>query len=486
MTPAATNLPPLDKTQGLHLGYVDVYFTFCIDASALFEDESREANWRDLLQRRVGGTGAIGRDALAALAGRGATKEDDATEIARRMETARQNDGKAIWTDHFLQTETALRLKTGSTISMSGREIPQYGRVSDDVSHPFHYARFKSHRLKVWREGTFSYTVQYQLLHEEQEPNPRAKKAPPLSVETAVELLKALEGASWEVFAGQLSAWFTQKKSKEVCERLLGTSELSLGYGVEELRRRGRVHKILFIDRFLQRGSGDRRFPGWGAVDNQEAKQNVALGGLLNTADWYRHYREEYIRGLAQKDIGYRDDELYITDRKATLVSNPAFWDDSNTLAQYRLDLVLAVEYWVVRLVQAHALLAYLQSHSDIVGLAEKEPRDGLVIATQAMRAFARFQESLDASRIVDHGFTSKFMDRLRQEMDIGELSRFIRERLADAATSIGLRSAVKAEEVTAQNSLALTRRQTLIASGTLIATALFSIASFILQLVKR
>ena len=485
MSPAATAAPPLNQPDGLHLGFVDVYFTFAIDASALFDEKSREENWRNLLGRRVGGSGAVSREILATLAGRGATKEDDATEIARRMETARQNDGKGIWTDHFLHTETALRLKTDSSISISGRDIPQNSRVSDDTAHPLHYARFKSHRLKVWREGTFSYTVQYQLVHEVHEPGSHAPAEPPLSVERAVALLKALEASSWEVFAAQLSAWFTQKKSQDVCKGLLNIGTLRLDFGVDELRRRGRVHKILFVDGFLRAGTGDPRFPGWGAVDNQEAKENVALGGLLNTADWYRHYREDYIRGLAAKDIGYRDDEVYITDRKATLVSNPAFWDEANTLWQYRMDLVLSMEYWVVRIAQAHALLTYLQSHSDILGLAEKEPNEGLEIATQAMRAFARYQESLDASRIVDHGFTSKFMRRLRDEMDIDELSRFIRERLADAATSIALRSAVKAEEVTAQSSLALTSRQTRIAYVTLVATAVFSIASFIVQLTK-
>lgn len=447
-------------TSELSLGYLDVYLTFAVDLTALFTQEQWEGGWRSVLARRVGGPQDLDISEIEGVARQSCMSGRVADEVARRMEDASRRNGKQIWTDLYLRTEAPLECRIDQHVSIDGARCQINRRISDTAGDLFHNARFSGNQMRLYREGVFTFTIQFQLVPD-RVLNGGTER--PLAVSRAIELIEELDRVGALVFHSQLQAWLRGDEAQAAIRRLMGL-EFNIEFRLtsDELKRRSKTHRLLFLEtlfRFSASNSGASRFVDQVQVSPSEALDNVALAGLLNTSSWYEKYRPSYLSRVAEKDLGYRADEIYVTDRKSTLVSNPAFWDSRDNLRIYREDLILVAEYWATRLVEAHALLNYLQLHPDIVGLEESEPADGLRTLVDANNAFARLKESLDPSRIIDHGFTVRLMQRLRAEMGIDIPLEFIEERLKSASESMSLRSAVAAEGATVGPVLALQRQ---------------------------
>jgi len=445
------------------VGFLDVNFCFAVDVSVLFGDADKDENWRQLLAHRLGDKSTADTGKMTELSSKVSVEVYDATNTRNRMGQAKLNHGKAIWTEHFLESESPLRLTLASTLPINGAEIKFGDRVPALPGSDLRFAKFHGHSMNLFREGTLTYTVRFNLVG-----HPKGgSEDEPLNARRAVMILKQLETESWSIFSRLLTTSLSMSDAPSVIEELVGVSKgLTHNISAEILERKAKLHKLLFLQCFLEETPD-----GWIPILALDAVREAELGGLLNTADWFNLYRENYVKSLAAKDIGYRSDEIYITDRKASIASNEGFWDVRDPLHFFRDDLVLAVEYWIVRLSQTHAFLKYMQDHPDIRSIADHSPDKGLDVVVQAMRALARLEESMDPSRIIDHGFSAMFMTRLRQEMGIDPLLAFARDRLSDAITSIGLRSSVQAEKITSGLQVRLTVGLIVVGVATVVVT---------------
>lgn len=190
-------------------------------------------------------------------------------------------------------------------------------------------------------------------------------------------------------------------------------------------------------------------------VDLRNVVASSSLAGLLNTASWYRFYDRRYVQSLRRKEIGYRDDEIYISDGASTIISAKGFWDEgagstraADPLTRYKFDIVLAIQYNVSCLAYCGSTLAYYQSHPDVSDLENSSPLKALPYVIAGRAILAHLDQTLDLALLVDHGFTRAFIERLREELHLDTALTFIRQRVEDASTSVGLKSAVLSAEI--------------------------------------
>lgn len=438
----------------LHVGRLDGSLVFSLDISCLLEGEKRKTDWNNLLECRVGGHNATASEFSAIAESNASVSTSYADEIRVRVNGARAAERKQIWTDAFLEFEAPLSLDIPPQMTVRERSIASTKRVEDDEAEdPLHFVKFDKHSMKLYREGIFTYTIDYRVVNSITSTKRVAGDGSglPLTVHRAISILREFELVSWEAFHHELKRWLARTDSQDALRSILQIeSSIQLHSAIDDLKKYAKIHRLLFLDAFYRCDPQDQSqpFAGWSPVSPAQALADVAPAGLLNAADWYEKYRPEYLAQLAGKNIGYRDDELYVTDRKATLISNRAFWVTNDSLREYRRDIVLATEYWTARFTQAHSMLDYLQTHDDFLRLDDGTPADGLDVVVKALRVFARLEESLDPARLLDHGFSRTYVSQLYEEMGFDSILRFIRNRLRDASTGISLRSSVSASAV--------------------------------------
>jgi hypothetical protein len=397
----------------------------------------------------------------------------DETEMIRsRMAESLMLGGKAVWTDQFLDKFAPIRLPTPANLIQNERPVALTQRLSGDHNSPLHFLRFQDHSLKMFRDGTICYTVQTSFADNISRSHGGAAM-PPATISQAIDRLNALNYMLAENFRIVLSNLIRSREFRNAVRdgarysddelELMNESDLH----TSDLRRRCKVHTVIFVERFFEGDiaqtapSGADETADATEVDLRNVLTSSSLAGLLNTASWYRDYDRRYVQSLRRKEIGYRDDEIYLSDGAATVISNKGFWDEGaggthapDPLSKYKLDIVLAVQYNVSCLAYCGSTLAYYQSHPDVSEIESSRPLDALPHVIDGRAILSHLDQTLDLALLVDHGFTRVFIERLREELHLSAAVTFIRQRVEDASTSVGLKSAVLAAEHTTKDSL--------------------------------
>jgi hypothetical protein len=332
--------------------------------------------------------------------------------------------------------------------------------------------------MKMFRDGTITYTLRTVFDDDPSSAVHQTRKNPPASIAESIVRIEAVDNLLAENFRIALSdllrlsgfrvavAQSTRVGGPDWQEEGLQLVDPS-ALQAPDLERRSEEHRTIFVESFFDATHAERLSQDGGRnfeearVSLQTVLSSAALAGLLNTASWYDHYNARYVHSLGQREIGYRDDEIYLTDRKSTVISAGGFWRDESAdgappdpLTRYKWDIVLAAEYNVARLAYLASTLTYYQTHADVRGLEGSKPLTALNHVIDGRSILSHIDESLDLSLLVDHGFTRLFIRRLRDELGVDEAIGFIRGRVADASTSVGLKSAVLSAENTSKESL--------------------------------
>jgi len=470
---AVRKIPALNVD--LRLSRVEVFHTLAVDLAELVKDPIRD--WRILHRARAADT--FFQPLRAALTDQLAGAYDESERhIRTRMREAVRLHGKAVWTEQFLARFAPIGLPVPPSLWHNHHLIGPDRRLSDNPASPLHYVRLKDIDLKMFPDGTITYTVRT-TFDDRPDGARRAEPVEPASVKAAIVRLDKVDRLLTENFRTALVTLLRQSRFRQVVAdhiRYNGAPgrALSLLETVDldsiHLRRIAREHRAVFVERFYD-GAAIRRAIDRGETSFDAARlelrtvlSSAALAGLLNMAGWYERYNARYVAQLAEREVGYRDDEIYLTESKATIVSAAGFWRDegadgtpADPLTRYKWDIVLAVEYHVARLAYLASTLSYYQNHPDVQGLEEKDALRALDHVIDGRSILSHIEESLDLSLSVDHGFTRLFIARLREELGIEEVLGSIRARVADASTSVGLRSAVLSAENTSKKSLRAT-----------------------------
>lgn len=397
---------------------------------------------------------------------------DEAEMIRSRMAESLHLGGKAVWTDQFLERFAPIRLATPANLIQNERAVSLNQRLSNDRSSPLHFLRFQGHVLKMFRDGTISYTLQTSF--EDRWGSSHGGKAmPPATIRQAIDRLNALENLLAENFRIALSALIRSRNFREAVSGGVRSGDESLqlisdsDLHAADLKRKSKQHTAIFVERFFDGDlaesitSIDDEAADVARVALRKVVASSSLAGLLNTASWYNFYDHRYVQSLRRKEIGYRDDEIYLSDGNATVISAQGFWNEGSNeggtvdpLTRYKWDLVLAIQYNVACVAYCGSTLAYYQSHPDVSGLENSSPLEALPHIINGRAILSHLDQALDLALLVDHGFTRVFIRRLREELGLAASVAFIRQRVEDGSTSVGLKSAVLAAEHTSKDSL--------------------------------
>lgn len=456
------------ENPNLRIGRVEVFSVLAIDIAELV---ARPVEDKRILQR-LRAEDEFFTALKSSLIGTVPDCLDEAEKIRFRMTESLRLGGKAVWTDQFLDRFAPIRLPVPANLAQNERPIPLGQRLSSDPNSPLHYLRFEDHVLKLFRDGTLSYTVQT-AFEDNVSTSHGGTKNPPATIEQAIDRLNALNDLLAENFRAALSGLIRSRDFRLAISRgiqydgeslqLMDDSDLH----TSELTRRSKAHMAIFVERFFAGEQGSKiasvtdETADAAHVDLRSVVASSSLAGLLNTASWYKYYDHRYVQTLRRKEIGYRDDEIYLSDGNATVISAKGFWDEgsgqnrqADSLTRYKLDIMLAIQYNVAYLAYCGSTLTYYQSHPDVSNLENSRPLEALPHVIDGRAILSHLDQALDLALLVDHGFTRVFIDRLREELGLQGTVSFIRQRVEDGSTSVGLKSAVLSAEHTSKESL--------------------------------
>ncbi|MDT0223363.1 hypothetical protein [Gordonia sp. AC31] len=412
-----------------------VYFVFAVDLTLL---ASERIPWENLARLRTDQEAdPTKHDDVSRLGG----TEKFARRVRAWMEQATAKRGKAVWNETFLASDSPFVLDHAPHEYNGRKAADSRTTLDDDPGSNLSLCKFMSSEFHLYRELVVTYTVEYEI-----DSRTSANWPSGLDVDRVIDILDNLGKLAWDNCKIQVARWTAERKDELTAIFGVPVSEdCAVLSTSDDFQRTARTHMLLVLGDLMQESA---------TLSAAQVLDTPEVAGMLNTADWYRLYRPEYLSSLRAKNIGYRSDEVFLTDRKASLIANEKFWDQSNSLNEYRRDILFSIEYYLSRLAQSTSLLRYLQDDETIRGVANVDPNDALQGIISARRHVALLTESIDPARLVDHGFTRLFMQGLRSELGIDRLLKYAADRIDDATTSVTLRSAITAESNTASRAL--------------------------------
>lgn len=152
-----------------------------------------------------------------------------------------------------------------------------------------------------------------------------------------------------------------------------------------------------------------------------EFKDGPDLSGILNQSSWFKLYSKQEIENAKNKNIGYKTDEIFLTDSHTSLIVLRNYWD-SRQLELYIENLVLLIELVVAKL----PFLDYLTGNVTYEGLGSSKTDE--IIAVKELAG--KVGESLDLDQLVLHGFTKKFLNQLCEERNINRYLKKLENKL--------------------------------------------------------
>jgi hypothetical protein len=444
----------------LHAGRIQIFHVLALDISDLAAEKTKG---RRALQR-LRADDRLFEIVKKALISHVPGCKEARTDIQQRAKNATGLNGKAVWTEQFLERFAPIILSTPESISCDMGKVPARGRLSNNRDSDLHHVVLEEAKLQMFRDGTLVFTLKTSFDERVAGIN---GPHPPASVPAIIDRLAELDSVATAAFHCALDDFLRPAETRQ----RLSTTLVEEGYEDIELldraldrdllRRKAEKHTVIVIERFYTNDVADLDTvnPAEDGTQNRIVPLHTvlassSLAGILNTASWFHSYNSRYVSRLIDKEIGYRDDEIYITDRKATVVSAAGIWDNKDSLSHYIKDVVLTVEYNIALLAYFASTLAYYQEHQDVRSLEQAKPLDALRQVTDGRAILSQMVESLDLTILVDHGFTRLFVERLRAELGFKTAVQFIRQRVEDASTGVGLRSSVDAAENTSKKSL--------------------------------
>lgn len=473
-SPAASiaSLRTVATDPDLRIARVDVVQVLAVDLGQLTED--RESSLRALQKLRA-------RDQLSkilrgALIGRVSGCASESKSIRERMIEAKSLHGKAVWSNGFVDRFAPILLPVSDHLVHNDAERHSGARLSDDPNSALHYVRFGLSRLKLFGDGTLTFTVRLNFLDRSSH-REGGTAYPPASIDDAIDRLLMIEQIAVGNFGRAVADFFRPDSTREIVEDAItkeaGDRFVLKNFDVldnEEFSNVCERHRVILVENFYHDDAVRQILkagPGQGLDSLREARANLqrvltssSLAGLLNTATWYKKYNERYIQSLLGKEIGYKTDEIYLTDRKATVICCEGFWDEGGNgrppdpLTRYKRDIVLAVEYCTARLAYLTCVLGYYQDHPDVRNIENARPLDVLPRVIDGRAVLSHITESLDLKLLVNHGFTRLFIQRLREELGLDSIVSSIRQRVMDTSQSVDLKSSVLAAEHTSKENL--------------------------------
>ncbi len=390
-----------------------VFYVHALDVSSLVVDAVSELDLLQDLRARH----ELHRN-LHSLWERHADFADLRHEIEERSNRAVGQGGKRVWTSVFLDDHTPTNLPCGDHLHTDDRRIPRQADLRS-VRQDLAPWVFEDSRSQLSRDGVIVNTTGFELRGS-------------ASIESVVRQLSHLQRAAYENFEHQTRALLAKETP---FSRAFGSLKVNLRGEIN--REDVRAHQVLFIREVLD---GDLV-----RLEPRKLRGSKEIAGLLNRASWYERYNSSYLSQLAAKEIGYRNDEIYLTDRDATLIVLDGFWHDGDPLRHYMGDLLLGIEFHLGKQAFLHGQLEYSKG---LYSVDADVANGGSVSSVLRSRAIlSSVYESLNFSVLISHGFTRRFIDGVSNESELDNALNDVQRRISNLSTAVELRAAVEASK---------------------------------------
>ncbi|MEU4389830.1 hypothetical protein [Kribbella sp. NPDC023855] len=341
---------------------------------------------------------------------------DSRQDIEERSDRAIAQGGKRVWTSVFLDDHTPTNLPCGDHLWTDGVRIPRQTSlraIRQDLA-PW---VFEDSRSQLSRDGVIINTAGFEL-------------SGTVPIESVIQQLSHLRRAAYENFKHETRALLARQTP---FARAFEDLEVNLRGEIN--REDVRAHQVLFV-REVTDADAVR-------VEPRKLGHSKELAGLLNRATWYERYNTRYLNELAKKEIGYRNDEIYLTDRDATLIVLDGFWRDGDPLRHYMGDLLLAIEFHLGKQAFLHGQLEYSKALYSVSGDGSDGGSVSSVLRSRAI--LSSVYESLNFSVLISHGFTRRFVNGVSSESELATALEDVERRITNLSIAVELRAAVEA-----------------------------------------
>jgi hypothetical protein len=385
--------------------------------------------------------------------------------LRSRTHTAQQNGGKNIWSELFYHKHIPIKFMaeehvplSPSTTVMPRENLNLVGLMAKD--NPT--IKFDGCTLRIFREGTLSISFEFS----QSEVNTK------INVNELINILLYIEKITSEGFVYRIKEILNDWGNPGHSFKNLKIKLRQCDGETDGLIRTSSVkHSCIFIE-------GVRNNETSNFVSIKDLQSKYQLLGILNTSVWYTNYGERYIEKVFEKNVGYREDEIYVTDKDSSLILLADYWDPNKSLQYYVYDLVLATEIQIAKLSYLNFILNYMQEDPDSrEALTNITGEKAINIVLQTRKILTLTQESLDINTLILHGFTRSFISRLNEEIDIGNRLESINRRIENISSAIQLKSSIDIGE----QGISLNKNSLNWAIIVAIVTTFFSIVNLVL-----
>jgi len=284
--------------------------------------------------------------------------------------------------------------------------------------------RYKSAKLRAFRNGSLGIELRFRW---DESPNRQ-------NCEQLVAEIRQLEHNLAEP-----AAYYKLKHVIESCGESMWRFP-----GIDDFFRLASRHRVKILGS-LHRDGISLDFDE--LIGDREALRSVS--GILNRAEWFSNYCDQYVNELKEKFIAYQRDEFFITDRNSSLILFPQFYSDQLHKKQFVENVVFGAHFllsWEAFGRYIGSSLASYNNSQDAAGLdptLEELTRD----ISESHEKLASLKDALAVGAMVDHGFTTRVLTQFLRERDLSARVDAISRKLETKTRKKELTSTIVRQE---------------------------------------
>ncbi|MHA1400719.1 MAG: hypothetical protein ACTSQE_10265 [Candidatus Heimdallarchaeaceae archaeon] len=338
-------------------------------------------------------------------------------EIDKRIKASLKKGGKNIWTRFFIEKLSPIVLKednmnefTPSLNIKTDGEI-EFGRIGLEERGTFKYYGCE---MRIFPESAISYRFTFGCLNDGDE-----EKTPYISTKTFINLISKLKEETEQAFKNRLEQ-FLANIMQESCEQeqenglYLIPQFLDLQKRINGDFSSYKYHVSIFLEGLFNKENNRYKQENFKSLESMKN-----LLGILNLANWFEKYSESYINKVKERNIGYRNDEFYITDHNISLILLNDYWNFNTPLHLYMYDLILLIEYLTTK----DASLEFIKYAFNVkyrsISLKENLLDSDIKQIIKLNNLCTKILETIEVNSLSRHGFTRKLGNQIIEERNI-------------------------------------------------------------------
>jgi hypothetical protein len=415
---AETTAGRLKASTIIGIDLVDLLAVSVNDQRSLQQIRAEETLWPDLLRCLQDDEPPFGRWV------------DEGPRIQQRMDDATRKGGKAIWQRRYLNQHSPLLYANHTYGLIVSGHSTRDGMNLDSSGARYREVYVESIDYRLTREGILVATYDVDF------------RDGSYSIPEVIQALARLREDSFATLYQFIKDYFCDSRRLMRIAKAIKLGLVSTRLDDREIvAEAAYYHSLVVVERFVRHlDNGPQEVP------LEEVVQSRELAGVLNEARWYAQYGDAYCSHVAAKEFGYRADEIYVIERRTSVIVADRCWLD-DPLVQYRHDLRLVIEHHVAAIALLMQQLAFFREYEEVRAIETHEPVSVLPLVLAARANLTLLNESLDFTSLVRHGFSRLFAQQLRHEMEFEHALGALRQRVADMGEAIALKSSVQSAQ---------------------------------------